>query len=56
MTDAQKIQQLTELLTNVIHTLDLKQFDVEDPTLSHQCEVEAGKFYQQMIDILHSNA
>jgi hypothetical protein len=55
MTDTQKIEALTDLLDKVIHTLNMKQYDIEDATLSHDCEVEADKFYQQMIDILHSN-
>ena len=53
MTDAQKIEALTELLGNVIHSLDLKQFEIEDATESHKCETEADKFHQQMLDILH---
>jgi hypothetical protein len=55
MTDTQKIEALTELLGDVIHTLNLKQYEIEDATESHQCEVEADKFHQQMLDILHSN-
>ena len=54
MTDAQKVVLLTDLLCSVIHTLNMKQYDVEDPTQSHQCEVDADFYHQQMIDILHS--
>jgi hypothetical protein len=43
-----------ELLNDVIHTLNLKQYEIEDATQSHQCEVEANNYYQQMINILHS--
>jgi hypothetical protein len=56
MTDTQKIEALTELLGDVIHTLNLKQYEIEDATESHQCEVEADKFHQQMLDILHSHS
>ncbi len=53
MTDTQKIEALTELLNNVIFTLDMKQYEIDDATLSHQCEVEADAYHQKMIDILH---
>ncbi len=54
MTDTQKIEALVELLKDAIFILDLKQYDIEDATLSHQCEVEADAFHQKMIEILHS--
>lgn len=54
MTDAQKIEALTELLDTVISALEMKQYVVEDPDESHQCEVEADQYYQHMLDILHS--
>ena len=55
MTNEQKIEALTELLGDVIHTLEMKQYDVEDATLSYECVTDADKFHQKMIDILHSN-
>ena len=54
MTDAQKVEALTALLGDVMHTLEMKQYVIEDATESYQCETEADKFRQQMIDILHS--
>jgi hypothetical protein len=54
MTDAMKIEALTELLGNVINTLELKQYEIENATESHKCETEADKYHQQMLDILHS--
>ena len=54
MTKEQKIDALTNLLTLVIHTLDLKQYQIEDPFESHKCEVEADDYYNQMISILNS--
>lgn len=54
MTDAEKVFSLTELMGDVIHALEMKMYDIEDPQLSHECEVEADKFHQKMIDILHS--
>jgi len=55
MTDTQKIEALTDLLESVIHRLDMKQYEIEDATQSHQCEVEADDYHQKMITILHSN-
>ena len=55
MTDTQKIAALTDLLNDVMHTLSMKQYEIDDATQSHQCEVEADQFHQQMIDILHSH-
>ena len=38
MTNEQKVDALSELLSNVIHTLEMKEYDIEDPTLSYQCD------------------
>jgi len=54
MTDADKVFALTELLGDVIHTLEMKQYDIEDATLSHECVTDADKFRQKMIDIFHT--
>jgi hypothetical protein len=53
MTDAEKLFALTELMGDVIHTLEMKQYDIEDPQLSHDCVVDADKFRQLMNDILY---
>jgi hypothetical protein len=53
MTDTQKIDALVNLLNDVMHTLSMKQYEIEDATQSHQCEVEADAYHQKMIDILH---
>ena len=55
MTNEQKIEALTELLGDVIHSLNMKQYEIEDATESHKCEVEADDYYQKMLTILHSN-
>jgi len=55
MTDKDKVFALTELMGDVIHALELRQYDIEDPTLSHECVTDADKFYQQMLDILNNN-
>ena len=54
MTDADKVLALTELLSTVMNTLELKQYLIEDPTESYECAFQANQFHQQMIEILHS--
>lgn len=54
MTDADKLFALTEIMGDVIHTLEMKQYDIEDPQLSYECVVDADKFHQRMLDILYS--
>ena len=53
MTNEQKLDALVELLGEVIHTLNMKQYEIDDATQSHQCEVEADQFHDKMISILH---
>ncbi len=53
MTDADKLFALTELMNDVIYTLEMKQYDIEDPQLSHECVTDADKFRQIMNDILY---
>jgi hypothetical protein len=55
MTDTDKLLALSELLANVIHTLDMKQYVVEDATESHNCEVEADNYHADMLRILYPN-
>lgn len=55
MTDEDKVFALTELLNDVIHTLEMKQYDIEDATLSHECVTDADKFHKKMIAILYPN-
>ena len=55
MTDEDKLFALTEIMNDVLCTLELKQYDIEDPQLSHDCVVDADKFRQRMIDILYPN-
>lgn len=53
MTDKEKLFALTEIMVDVIHTLEMKQYDIEDPDLSYECVIDADKFHQRMLDILH---
>ena len=45
----------TDLLSDVTHTLNLKQYLIEDPHESYECEFQAIQYYQQMIDILYGD-
>ena len=53
MTDADKVFALTELMGDVIHALELRQYDIEDPDLSYECVIDADKFHQKMLNILN---
>jgi hypothetical protein len=53
MTDEEKVYALTDLLTDVMHTLEMKQYQIEDPFESHKCETEADDYHQKMCDILY---
>ena len=56
MTDAQKIEALTDLLSNVIHSLEMTQYDIEDDTRAANVVRDADNYHQQMLDILHTNS
>ena len=54
MTDAQKVEALTDLLSNVIHSLEMTQYEIEDVSEAANVVREADNYHQQMLDILHS--
>lgn len=45
MIDAGKVQAPIDHMGDVIRALELKMYDIENPQLSHECEVEADKFH-----------
>lgn len=53
MTPEQKIEALTDLLSNVIHSLEMTQYDIENPELSYASVLKADDYHAQMIKILH---
>jgi hypothetical protein len=55
MTDAQKVEALTELLSNVIHSLEMTKYEIEDVSEAANVVREADHYHQQMIDILHND-
>jgi hypothetical protein len=54
MTDAQKIEALTDLLSNVIHSLEMAKYEIGDVSEAANVIREADHYHQQMLDILHS--
>ena len=54
MTDAQKIDALIDLCSNVIHSLEMTQYNIDDISVAADVVREANQYDQQMIDILHS--
>lgn len=54
MTDAQKIEALTDLLSNVIHSLEMTKFEIEDVTEAANVIRDADHYHQQMLNILYS--
>ena len=53
MTDAQKLEALTDLLSNAIHSLEMTKYEIEDVSEAANVVREADHYHQQMLDILH---
>lgn len=56
MTDSSKVQALTALLEQVIFSLNMTQYSIDDPTAAHKVESDADEYFQQMVAILHSDS
>lgn len=54
MTDSERIQQLTDLLSNVIHSLEMTRFEIEDVSEAANVVRDADHYHQQMLDILNN--
>ena len=54
MTDAQKIDALIDLCSNVIHSLEMTQYHIDDVSEAADVIREANHYDQQMLNILHS--
>ena len=54
MTDADKIDALTDLLSNVIHSLEMTKYEIEDVSEASYVSRAADKYFLQMLDILNS--
>lgn len=55
MGNNEQLQALQELLEHVIHSLDLTQYEIEDPTIAYQTGQLADSYFQEMIQILNHN-
>jgi hypothetical protein len=53
MTDTQKIEALTDLLSNVIHSLEMAKYEIEDVSEAANVVRDADHYHQQMLNILH---
>jgi hypothetical protein len=55
MTNKQMIDALSDLLSNVIHSLEMTHHVIDDVSEASHVIREADNYHQQMLDILHSN-
>lgn len=53
MTDAQKVEALSELLSNVIHSLEMTKYEIEDVSEAANVVRDADHYHQQMLNILY---
>lgn len=53
--DAERVIALQSLLSDVIHSLEMTQYDIDDAIVSHDVVVKADNYFQQMLNIIHSN-
>lgn len=54
MTDEQKIDALIDLCSNVIHSLEMTKYEIEDVSEAANVIREADHYHQQMLNIIHS--
>lgn len=55
-TDAQKVEALTALLSDAIHSLEMTKYEIENVSEAAYAERKADEYFQQMLDILHGEA
>ena len=53
MTDEEKVYALTELLGEVMHSLEMTKFQIEDNDEAQNVIRQADNYHQQMCDILY---
>lgn len=53
MTDTQKLEALKELLFSVIHSLDMTQYVIDEPSEATKVVSQADDYHQQMMNILY---
>jgi hypothetical protein len=55
MTDKQKVEALQDLCNKVISSLELTVYDIDDPYERSKVNKLADGYFQQMLNIIHSN-
>ena len=53
MTNEQKVDALSELLSNVIHSLEMTKYEIDDVTEAANVVRDADHYHQQMLNILY---
>jgi hypothetical protein len=53
MTDSQKVEALQDLLGNVIHSLEMTQYNIDDADESYKVVLLADSYFDQMLKVLH---
>lgn len=51
-----QVQALTALLEEVIHSLDMAQYSIEDGATGYTFELQAQEYFDRMLAILHSDS
>ena len=54
MTNEQKIEALTDLLSNVIHSLEMTKYEIGDVNEAANVVRDADHYHQKMLEILYS--
>jgi hypothetical protein len=54
MTDQQKIEALIDLCSNVIHSLEMTKYEIENVSEAANVVRAADHYHQQMLNILNS--
>jgi hypothetical protein len=54
MTETEKIEMLQNLLGDVIHSLEMTQYEIDDPSESYNVRRLADHYHAKMLEILHS--
>lgn len=55
MTDIQKVEALQSLMNDVIHSLEMTIYEIDDSQERSKVNQLADGYFQQMLDIIHNN-
>lgn len=54
MTKSEQIENLQNLLGDVIHSLEMTQYEIDDPSESYNVVRLADHYHAKMLEIIHS--